>query len=128
MPALGGWPGIRSRRFDTDSHHSDQEVIEIFKEKASKLKENDRKFEFKTVFAFVEPGKKAVTGTGLLEGTITLDLYPKSQPGFPYRLFWWIPKFNKYFLDLNDLEYDQINHNGQALKQLRPAIEGYIND
>ncbi|MCA9388305.1 hypothetical protein KC644_00915 [Candidatus Berkelbacteria bacterium] len=128
VPALGGWPGVRSRRFDTQVEHTDEEVIEIFKNKIRTLGSKERKFEFHTVFAFVELGRQPVVGRGVLSGDITLELHPLAQPGFPYRRFWWLPKFHKYFLDLTDLEYDQANHNGHALRKLRPAIERYIHD
>jgi XTP/dITP diphosphohydrolase len=74
-----------------------------------------------------QPPVGAITTTrGELLGTLTEKLHPQPVPGFPYRRFWWIPKFHKYFLDLAPDEYNEVHHNRIAFEALRPTIETYL--
>lgn len=126
VPALNGWPGVRSRRLDGDRHLTDDEVIGLFSERLSSLPPRDRRYRFVTVFALALPSGDVHVGKGEHSGELTLELHPMQPRGLPFRRFWKIPQFDKYFLDLTQDEYNQINHNKQALDALRPAIEEYL--
>lgn len=127
IPALDNWPGLKSKRVKDDGGEAtDEEIIEIASKKIATISESERKFRFVSAFAFGLPDGTVSTGRGELLGDLTLKLYPNPPHGFPYRTFWWIPRFNKYFLDLTPEEQAAINHNKVALDQLRPAIEAYL--
>lgn len=127
IPALDNWPGVKSRRIKDDgSEATDEEIIEIASKRIQTIPASDRKFRFVSVFAFATPNGLQGLGRGELVGDLTVKVHPNTPHGFPYRAFWWIPQFNKYFLDLTPEEQITINHNKIALDQLRPAIEAYL--
>lgn len=127
IPALGNWPGVKSRRIKPDDEEAtDEEIIVITKSRIAGLSDSDRQFRFVSVFAFALPDGRVVTGRGELRGGMRLETHPNPPHGFPYRAFWWLPEFGKYFIDLNDEEQRSINHNKIALDQLRPAINDYL--
>ena len=127
IPALAGWPGVKSRRVKDDgSEATDEEIIEIARKRIETLSESDRTFRFVSVFAFALPNGTVTAARGELVGDLTLTTHPHVPHGFPYRAFWWMPQFNKYFLDLSKEEQATISHNKFALDQLRPTIEAYL--
>lgn len=128
VPALGNWPGVRSRRLDTGHHHTDDELIAAFQAKLATIPVEQRQYRFVAAWSFAIPGGTVTTARGEHTGELAWKLHPQPVPGMPYRRFFRIPQFNKYFLDLTDEEYTSINHNRIALDQLRPVIETYLKE
>lgn len=127
IPALDGWPGLKSRRVKPDgSAATDEEIIAIAQEKIAALPADQRTFRFVSVFSFALPDGSVTTSRGELHGELVVDAHPATPHGLPYRAFWWMPQFQKYFIDLTAEEQDSINHNKIALDALRPAIAAYM--
>ncbi len=127
IPALSGWPGVHSRRLKPDgSRATDDEIVTIASERIRTLAPADRTFVFVSVMAFALPDGTVTLGRGELTGELTLDLHPDPSAGFPFRRFWWLPQFGTYFLDLTPDQEATVNHNREALEQLRPAVEAYL--
>ncbi len=128
VPALGGWPGIHSRRLKDGRPASDEEIVALVRQKVRSLPESERQYRFVSVFAFAQPTGTVDVAEGAHEGELRSEPHPDPAPGMPYRRFWYLPQYGKYFLDLTDKEYDEINHNGSALAGLRPTIERYLQE
>lgn len=126
--ALGGWPGLRTRRLDSEHRKTDEELIAVMSDKIRSLAADQREYRFVTVFVFATPNGSVTVGRGEHTGQLRETMHEKSEPGFPNRRFWFIPVFDKYFYDLTPEEYNEINHNRMAFDQLRPAIEAYIKE
>ncbi len=127
IPALGNWPGVHSRRINPDgSRATDEEIVAITSERIRSLDPSERTFRFVSVMAFALPDGTVTLGRGELVGDLRLELHPDPSAGFPFRRFWWLPQFGKYFLDLTPDEEATINHNREALNQVRPAVEAYL--
>ena len=126
IPALGGWPGVRTRRMGGDDRKTDDEIIGLLAAKIRSLPKESRSFAIVDEWGFLVPGGKPIIARGAAEGILLEEPDQRPQPGFPVRRFWWVPSLNKHFLDLTREELDQISHHKQALDRLRPAIEEYL--
>lgn len=128
VPALNDWPGVRSRRLDSGHHHTDDELIAALQEKLATIPLERRQYRFVAAWSFATPDGSMTTVRGEHTGELAWKLHPQDALGMPYRKFWFIPQFHKYFLDLTNEEYNSINHNRIALDQLRPSIEAYLKE
>ncbi len=122
--ALGGAPGIKSRRW-LGYEASDEELIEHMKKIAKELPKNNRKAYFRTVVSFALPDGKVWSIFGEVEGEIAEKPRLKFLKGYPYRSFFYIPKIKKFYheSDLSDEEQKLYNHRCKAIQKLIPIIK-----
>lgn len=122
IPALGNWPGVRTRRLDGSDPKSDTQLIQEFMRMIQTLSEKERAFRFATVWSFATPSGELHSAHAELSGELRTDQLDKRLPGMPERSFWFIPSFGKYFLDFTESESDRINYNRRALERLKPIM------
>lgn len=121
--ALGGAPGIKSRRWlGKDSKEKD--IINHMIKVALALPDDNRDAKFKTVISLALPNGKVWSVTGEIEGIIAKKPYLKLLKGYPYRSFFYLPKLKKYYheKELTDREQKLYNHRYIAINKLRPII------
>ena len=118
IPALGGEPGVYTRRW-AGYEMTDQEIVKYCLEKMRHLSGEDRKATFKTVLALGRGSDDFQYFEGQLDGVITEqpDVRP-IQPGMPFRNIFLIPEVNKMLLDINDPGVNVISHRQKALKKI----------
>jgi XTP/dITP diphosphohydrolase len=124
ISAIGGEPGIHSRRW-LGYTATDEELIKHMKKIASRLPDNNRTAYFKTVITLALPDWKVWSVTGEIKGTIAKKPYLKKLTGYPYRSFFFLPKINKFYheIELTEEEQKLYNHRYQALQKLKPIIK-----
>ena len=128
IEALNNWPGLHSRRLDSDRRQTDKEVIATVQKKLADIPSEKRQYHFVVAYAFITPDGIEMVARAQHEGIMKEEMHSQEIPGFPMRRFWWVPKFNKYYNDLTEGEHGQINHNKLALEELRPVIETYLKE
>lgn len=123
IEALGGAPGVRSRRW-LGHEATDEELIEHMKKVAQELPDNNRKAFFRTVITLSLPSGKIWSVAGEVEGIIAKEPYLKLLKGYPYRSFFYLPKLSKYYHEneLTQEEQKLYNHRYKAISKLKPLI------
>lgn len=123
IAALGGAPGVRSRRW-LGHEASDEELIEHLIRVAKKLPANKRKAMFRTVVSFALPDGRVWSAEGKVEGIITEKPYVRKLKGYPFRSFFFLPQVNKYYFEteLTSEETREYNHRYRAIEKLKPII------
>lgn len=118
IPALGGEPGVYTRRW-AGYEMTDQEIVKYCLEKMIHLSGDERKAAFKTVLALGHASDEFQYFEGQLEGLITEqpDARP-IQPGMPFRNIFLIPEVNKILLDINEPGVNVLTHRQKALKKI----------
>lgn len=123
IDALGGAPGIKSRRW-LGHEASDEELINHMINVSKKLPENNRKATFRLVVSFAFPNGKVYSKEGKVNGTIAKKPHMKLLHGYPYRSFFYLPEVRKYYheSELTPLEMKRYNHRYKAVSKLKPII------
>ncbi|MFA5133615.1 MAG: non-canonical purine NTP pyrophosphatase [Patescibacteria group bacterium] len=127
IDALGGEPGIYARRWP-GYEATDEELINLVKTKLIGVPAEKRtaKFTNKTALSDVN-GDIVTIGTGYIAGYIPLKVSEKRWPGFPYRSCLFVPQFNKFWGEMTDEEFRQINFRHKAIEKMLPQINKLIN-
>lgn len=121
--ALGGAPGIRSRRW-IGEHATDEQLVEKMLQLAKELPKDNRQAFFKAVVSFALPTGEVWSVPGEVEGVITEKPHLKLVTGYPYRSFFFLPEINKYYHenDLTPEEQIKYNHRYIAIQKLKPIL------
>jgi len=131
ISALGGAPGLKSRRW-LGHDASDDELINYLKKVSNSLPEDNRRASFRAVISFALPSGKVFSAEGEVKGIIAKEPQLKKNKGFPYRVFFYLPQIQKYYQDeeLSEKEQKLYNHRYRAISKLKPIIKKVlmIND
>ena len=124
IEALGGAPGVRSRRWIGEDA-TEQDIVNHMIKVTKGLSENNRKAKFKTVISLALPNGKVWSVDGDVEGIIAAKPYLKLLKGYPYRSFFYLPKLKKYYHEdqLDPGEEKEYNHRYKAIQKLKPILE-----
>jgi XTP/dITP diphosphohydrolase len=123
IPALGGEPGVYSRRW-AGYEMTDDEIVTYCLEKMSGLKGDNRKAMFKTVLAAILPDETVQYFHGVMEGRILEEPFKGVEPqaGFPFRALFWIDELNMPIARLHSLASVErlgfLTHREHAFRQL----------
>ncbi len=117
VEALGGKPGVRSKRYSRSG--SDDDNNHLLLKKMQKIANRRARFVCCIVYYDPTTGFKAFTGT--LDGEIAREL--KYGNGFGYDPLFFIPSLGKWMSELTTAEKNQISHRAVAFQRLRQALE-----
>ena len=123
IDALGGMPGIKSRRW-LGYEAGDEELVNHMMKVSKKLPEKNRKAIFRVVVSLAHPNGKVWSRMGKVEGTIAKKPHMKLLHGYPYRSFFYLPQAQKYYheSELTGDEMKKYNHRYKAVKKLKPIL------
>ncbi len=123
IAALGGAPGIKSRRW-LGYDAPDDVLIEHMQKVAKELPENNRAARFVTIVTFGLPTGKMWSEEGVIDGIIAREPNLKFLKGYPYRSFFYLPTIKKYYheSELTAEEEKEYNHRWKAVNRLKPII------
>jgi len=125
IDALNGEPGVHSRRWH-GRRMTDKEMIDAVLEKMKDVPPEKRTAHMRGVLALAEPGKEIKTFEGKIDVVIAFKPSPKIIEGYPYRSIMYLPKKNKYFVDIPFSEQSNFSHRGMAIKKMKPYLEKII--
>lgn len=126
IDALGGEPGVKTRRWinkDTDS--TDEELIVYTIKRLEGVPLEKRQAQLRLVLAFVTSTGVVHLSRSVISGIITLEPSGDRYEGFPFRSLLFLPEIGKYYNheELTDEENAQYNHRKKALEALKPVIQ-----
>ena len=111
VDALDGAPGVYSARYAGENVTYQDNVDKLLNQMTGV---EDRSARFRTVVAYVEPGKEPVTFEGVVEGSIATE--ESGKGGFGYDpLFVPVDADGRTFAEMAATEKKQISHRARAL-------------
>ena len=126
IDALNGAPGVKSRHW-LGYKMTDEEMIQSVIEKMKDIPEGKRTCHLVGVLALVMPDGKIHTQWAQIDGVVAQIPTGKRLNGYPYRSFFYLPEFKKFYLELTDKEHEQMNHRKIALLKLKPYLLKLVN-
>ncbi|MCF8001069.1 MAG: XTP/dITP diphosphatase [Halanaerobiales bacterium] len=118
---LDGKPGIRSARFaheDATYKENNDRLLELLKG----VPFNDRKAQFRTVVAVVDPKEnKEYTVSGYCKGYILKER--QGERGFGYDPLFYVPEYDKTFAEMSVNLKNKISHRAHALEKMKKVLK-----
>ena len=125
VEALGGRPGVRSRRFAHERATDAENNAALLRE----LTEIEgRAARFRCVLALATPFSSEVrTVEGVCEGSILRA--PRGSGGFGYDPLFVLPGADgRALAELSEAEKNAVSHRGKAVQALRPVLVALLNE
>ena len=126
VDALGGRPGVRSRRWSAiDSGDSEAQVaannalLLASLRAAEEAGVRDRSARFVCVAAYAD-GARDVMSRGETLGFIIDE--PRGNAGFGYDPYFWSPELARTFAEASIAEKESVSHRGRAVRALCAAL------
>ena len=124
VDALGGEPGVRSRRY-AGEHASDADRIALVLAKLDGVPDERRTARFRSVIALAEPDRLVGTGTGTVDGVIG-DV-PHGMNGFGYDPIFLVEGRRPSMAELSPVEKNSVSHRSRAVASIRPVLEAWLS-
>ncbi len=126
IQALGGWPGIRSRRDERGNDLSDEALIQRILKQMEGIPFRKRKARYKTVMALIIPPRKPKIFKGIREGLIVDSLKTKIWKGFPFDSIFYLPEKKEVFVQLGREDKARFSQRTVALKKAEPFLKSSL--
>ncbi len=114
IDALGGQPGVKSRRFLGEHSSFPVKMMHIL-EMMQDVKGVERSCRFQCCVALVMPEREPFIAKGICEGVIADAM--SGMNGFGYDPIFYLPELRKHMAELSPDEKHRISHRGKALAQ-----------
>jgi XTP/dITP diphosphohydrolase len=118
VDALGGAPGVRSKRFSGRSDLSGEELDRannaLLLERLQGTPQGERTGRYVCAAAMVLPGGEERVFAGTCEGTILAE--PRGEGGFGYDPLFWIPAESAAVGELPPERKNELSHRGKAIR------------
>ena len=119
VDALGGEPGVMSRRYGGLEEASDRERIDFLLEKLQNLDGRECSARFVSLIALAWPGDGVDLYRGECYGRIVPE--PRGEEGFGYDPVFYVPELGKTMAQLSLEEKNRVSHRARAA---RKALDG----
>jgi XTP/dITP diphosphohydrolase len=123
IDALGGEPGVRSKRYAGDDA-TDADRIALVLSKLEGVRDERRTARFRCVMALATPEEVLGTVSGTCEGRIAFA--PRGSNGFGYDPIFLVPDRGKTMAELLSEIKNQISHRGRAGAAARAMIDAWL--
>jgi len=127
IPYLGGFPGVKSKRW-LGYDASDDELINFTLLKMKDAKDDER-IAFLTVCVyFHDPiNNISIFKEESIEGIIANEPSKNRIKGYPYRSLFIVKEIGKYYDELTPEEHEKVNHRIRAVKKVIEEIKKYYD-
>lgn len=115
IDALGGVPGVHSKRFEGEETLFPQKIARIL-EMLDGVQQEKRTARFQCFIALTSPSGEMQSFNAICEGRIAEE--PSGAGGFGYDPIFFLPEMNCTMADLTADQKHQISHRGKVLRQL----------
>lgn len=119
VDALGGEPGVHSRRYAGDNK-SDPERIAFLLDKLRDVPREKRTARFRCAIAIASPRGEVWEAAGMCEGEISLA--PRGTHGFGYDPVFVFPEHGITMAELSTAEKNQVSHRARAAQGARRIL------
>ena len=126
VDALGGAPGVRSKRFsgrnDLSGAELDRANNQLLLERLNDIPPARRGARFVCVAALAFPDGRAIAVVGTVAGVIAVE--PRGQKGFGYDPLFLLPDLGVTFAELSPDEKNRRSHRARAFRALSAHLAG----
>ena len=119
VDALGGEPGVQSRRY-AGGNATDSERNRYLLEKLKDVPPEKRGARFRCVIAIATPDGRVDTRQGVCGGVIALG--PRGEGGFGYDPVFYLPEIGRTMAELTLEEKNRISHRARAAQAVRDIL------
>ncbi len=123
VDALGGQPGVRSKRY-AGPDATDADRVRLIVSKLAGVPASARTARFRSVLALATPDALIGTGTGSVEGRIGLE--PFGSHGFGYDPIFLVGGHRPTMAELTPDEKNAISHRSRAVEAIRPVLDAWV--
>ena len=123
VDALGGEPGVRSKRY-AGENKSDPERVAFLLDKLRHVPREKRTARFRCVIVIAAPGGEEYECDGACEGLI--EFAPRGTNGFGYDPVFLFPERGMTMAELSSDEKNRVSHRGRAAEKARKTLERLI--
>lgn len=125
VDALGGRPGVRSRRFAGEGATDAENNAELLRS-MEEVDDEERSARFRATIVVVDPWNEnaEIVASGSCEGSIARK--PSGTGGFGYDPLFIVQGKDSTMAELSEAEKNHISHRGVALRELQPKLEALI--
>jgi XTP/dITP diphosphohydrolase len=123
VDALGGEPGVRSRRY-AGENKSDPERIAFLLDKLRGVPRDQRTARFRCAIALATPRGELYECAGTCEGLI--EFAPRGTHGFGYDPVFLFPERGLTMAELSSEEKNRVSHRARATRQARKILQEFI--
>lgn len=131
IPSLGSkWDILRNQRIVGHENDDRTKIIKILKLMKG-IKREDRKVEYHLALALALEGKIVGVLEGITDRGYIIEKMPKGDIPFGMWMghIWYYPKYQKTFTQLNEIQLNEANSQGDVLKEgLKKLIQGIEGD
>lgn len=124
VDALGGAPGVRTKRFsgrpDLDGQPLDDANNALLLEKLAPFPQGERGARYVCCAAIAWPDGRALAATGTVAGTIARD--PRGRGGFGYDPLFEVPELGARFAEVAPERKNAMSHRARAFRALATTI------
>lgn len=121
VDALGGAPGVHSKRFAGEDA-TDEERVAYLLQRLEGTPLEERTAAFRCVLAVAVPDGRALTREGVCRGIITDT--PQGSDGFGYDPVFWVPEVGRTMAELTPSEKNRISHRARAAREAAELLRG----
>lgn len=121
IDALGGAPGVKSRRW-LGYKMADEEMIQEVLKRMKKVPKNKRTAKLKAAIAVAIPGQAVKVFEGTVKGEIAQKPVAERIKGFPFRSIFYFPQFRKFYCQLTSKEYELVNQRRKPVEKIKKII------
>ena len=123
VDALGGEPGVRSKRY-AGENKSDPERVAFLLDKLRDVPRSRRTARFRCVIALAEPGGHEYECEGMCEGLI--EFTPRGTNGFGYDPVFLFADLGRTMAELSSEEKNRLSHRARAAEKARRVLQDLI--
>ncbi len=123
VDALGGEPGVRSRRYAGEGK-SDAERNEYLLARLRDVPANARAARFRCVIAIAEPDGRLWLSEGTCEGEIAFE--PRGKNGFGYDPIFILREDGRRMAELSPEEKNRLSHRARAAQGAREILKQLV--
>jgi XTP/dITP diphosphohydrolase len=120
VPALGGRPGIYSRRYAGETCTEKESLDKLISE-LKNLREEERSGYFECAIAFASPEKLIKITAGFCEGSLIVE--PRGRRGFGYDSIFIKYDYSKTLAEIEEEVKNRISHRRKALDKMILTVE-----
>jgi XTP/dITP diphosphohydrolase len=115
VTALGGQPGLHTKNF------SDEEIVKDIIERMKDVPEGKRDCKL-TVALALSTKFGIMTSYSSIDGVVPSKSADRIIKGYPFRSIFFLPRYNKYHIDLTPEEDELSNHRLAALEKIKDLV------
>lgn len=130
VDALGGLPGVRSRRILPGAKDgTDQQLIDYVLERMKRIPMDERTVKLSFVAALADPkGNIIFEDENSFGGYVAEKQGPVLIEGYPFRSIHWIPELGKTYAELTPEEHERLSHKKPVAEKLVRFLENLKTD